>query len=70
MVEGRLLAVHFVGVGDELGDCFLVFLAGVVEDGDVCLVFLVGFLEDADGALDFGCLTFVLDDAPHGVGDV
>lgn len=56
MVEGRLLAVHFVGVGDELGDGFLVFLAGV--------------LEDADGGFDFGCLTFVLDDAPHGVGDV
>lgn len=27
-------------------------------------------LEDADGALNFSCLTFVLDDAPHGVGDV
>lgn len=56
MVEGRLLAVHFVGVGDELGDGLLVLLAGV--------------LEDADGGFDFGCLTFVLDDAPHGVGDV
>lgn len=48
--------MHFVGVGDELGDCFLVFLAGV--------------LEDADGALNFGCLPLVLNDAPHGVGDV
>ena len=62
--------MHFVGVGDELGDCFLVFLAGVVEDGDVCLVFLAGLLEDADSGFDFGCLTFVLDDAPHGEGDV
>ena len=56
MVEGRLLAVHFVGVGDELGDGLLVLLAGV--------------LEDANGALNFGLLAFVLDDAPHGVGDV
>lgn len=55
-VERDLFAVHFVGVGDELGDGFLVFLAGV--------------LEDADGALNFGLLAFVLDDAPHGVGDV
>ena len=70
VVQVRLLAVHFVGVGDELCDSFLVFLAGVVEDGDVCLVFLAGVLEDADGGFDFGCLTFVLDDAPHGVGDV
>ena len=69
-VERDLLAVHFVYVGDELSDGFLVLLAGVVEDGDVCLVFLAGFLEDADGALDFGLLAFVLDDAPHGVGDV
>lgn len=69
-VERDLLAVHFVYVGDELGDGFLVFLAGVVEDGNVCLVFLAGLLEDADGGLDFGCLAFVLYDAPHGVGDV
>lgn len=70
LIERDLLAVHFVGVGDELGDGFLVLLAGVVEDGDVSLVFLAGFLEDADGGFDFGCLAFVLDDAPHGVGDV
>ena len=69
-VERDLIAVHFVGVGDELGDVCLVFLAGVVEDGDVCLVFLAGLLEDADSGFDFGCLTFVLDDALHGVGDV
>ena len=56
MVERGLLAVHFVGVGDELGDGLLVLLAGV--------------LEDADGGFDFGLLAFVLDDAPHGVGDV
>lgn len=70
LVECDLLAVHFVGVGDELGDGFLVLLTGVVEDGDVSLVFLAGLLEDADGALNFGCFTFVLYDAPHGVGDI
>ena len=48
--------MHLVGVGDELGDSFLVFLAGV--------------LEDADSALNLGLLALVLDDAPHGVGDV
>lgn len=69
-VERDLLAVHFVYVGDELSDGLLVLLAGVVEDGDVCLVFLAGVLEDADGAPNFGLLAFVLDDAPHGVGDI
>ena len=33
-------------------------------------MFLAGLLKDADSGFDFGCLTFVLDDAPHGVGDV
>lgn len=70
LVERDLLAVHLVGVGDELGDSFLVLLAGVVEDGDVCLVFLAGLLKDADSALNFGCLTFVLDDALHCESDV
>ena len=70
LIERDLLAVHLVGVNDELGDSFLVFSAGVVEDGDVCLVFLAGLLEDADSGFDFGLLAFVLDDAPHGVGDV
>lgn len=70
LVERDLLAVHLVGVDDELGNGLLVLLAGVVEDGDVCLVFLAGLLEDADGGFDFGCLAFVLDDAPHGVGDI
>ena len=56
VVQVRLLVVHFVGVGDELGDSFLVFLAGV--------------LEDADGGFDFGLLAFVPGDALHGVGDI
>lgn len=56
LVECDLLAVHFVGVDDELGDSFLVLLAG--------------FLEDANGALNLGCLTFVLDDALHCESDV
>ena len=56
MIQVRLLVVHFVGVGGELGDGFLVLLAGV--------------LEDADGALNFGLLAFVPGDALHGVGDV
>lgn len=70
LVERDLLAVHLVGVDDELGNGLLVLLAGVVEDGDVCLVFLAGFLEDADSGFDFGLFAFVLDDAPHGVGDI
>lgn len=70
LVECDLLAVHFVGVDDELGDGFLVLLAGVVEDGNVCLVFLAGLLEDAHGALNFGCLAFVLDETLHDVGGV
>ena len=70
LIERDLLAVHLVYVGDELGDGFLVLLAGVVEDGDVCLVFLAGLLEDADGGFDFGCLAFVPGDALHGVGDI
>ncbi len=56
LIERDLLAVHFVGVDDELGDGLLVLLAGV--------------LEDADGGFDFGCLTFVLDDALHCESDV
>lgn len=62
--------MHFVGVDDELSDGFLVLLAGVVEDGDACLVFLAGLLKDANGTLNFGCLTFVLDDALHCESDV
>ena len=69
LVERDLLAVDLVYVGDELGDSFLVFLAGVIEGGDVCLVFLAGLLEDADSGFDFGLLAFVLADAPQGVGD-
>lgn len=70
LIERDLLAVHLVGVGDELGDSFLVLLAGVVEDGDVCLVFLAGLLEDADSGFDFGLFAFVPGDALHGVGDI
>lgn len=56
LLEGVSAAVHLVGVVDELGDGFLVFLAGV--------------LEDADGALNFGLFAFVPGDALHGMGDI
>ena len=69
-VERDLLAVKLVGVDEELGDGLLVLLAGVVEDGDVFLVLLAGLLEDRERGFNLCYLAFVLDDAPHGVGDV
>ena len=69
-VERDLLAVKLVGVDEELGDGLLVLLAGVVEDGDVFLVLLAGLLEDRERGFNLCYLAFVLDDAPHGVGDI
>lgn len=70
LVERDLLAVHFVGVGDELGDGFLVFLLRAVShlvDGHLSLA---GLLEERERGFNLCYLAFVLDDTPHGVGDV
>lgn len=70
LVERDLLAVHFVGVGDELGDSVLVLLLHVVShlvDGHLLLA---GLLEERERGLNLCYLAFGFDDAPHGVGDV
>ena len=67
---GVSAAVHLVGVGDELGDCFLVVLLYAVRrrvDGHLLLGEL---LEECERGFNLCYLAFVLDDTPHGVGDV
>ena len=74
---GVSAAVHLVGVGDELGDCFLLLLLHVVShlvDGHLLGVdghlLLSDLFEDRERGFNLCHLAFVLDDAPHGVGDV
>lgn len=74
---GVSAAVHLVRVDDELSDCSLVFLLHAVShlvDGhllgvDACLL-LAEILEERERGFNLCYLAFVLDDAPHGVGDV
>ena len=69
--------MHFVGVGDELGDGFLLVFMGLAEQlisacGSGVNVHLLPteLLEECERGFNLCYLAFVLDDAPHGVGDV
>lgn len=70
LLESVSAAVYLVGVGDELGDCFLVLLLHVVShrvDGHLSLA---GLLEECERGFNLCYLAFVLDDASHAVADV